>query len=56
MDDDVIARMRARVQQLRKVISLAHDERMIVALQQVIDEGEADIRRLEKEAQGSARH
>jgi predicted nucleic acid-binding Zn-ribbon protein len=50
MSEEVIAGMRARVQQLRKVISLAHDQRMIDALQQVIDSGEADIKKLEKEA------
>lgn len=50
MSEEVIAGMRARVQQLRKVISLAHDQRMIDALQQVIDSGEADIKKLEKKA------
>ncbi|HEX3423872.1 MAG TPA: hypothetical protein VHS33_10800 [Sphingomicrobium sp.] len=50
MSSDLIAHMRARVRQLRKVISLAHDQRMIDALQQVIDSGEADIKRLEEEA------
>jgi hypothetical protein len=53
MDEDVIARMRGRVQQLRKVISLAHDPRMIEIIQKIIDEGEADIAKLEAERQGS---
>ena len=39
--------MRSRVKQLRKVKSLAHDPRMIEAVQRVIDEIEADIKRLE---------
>jgi predicted nucleic acid-binding Zn-ribbon protein len=54
MREDVIAGMKARVQQLRKVISLAHDQRMIDALQQVIESGEADIRKLEEEARRQA--
>lgn len=53
MDEDVIARMRGRVQQLRKVISLAHDPRMIEIIQKIIDEGEADIAKLEAERHGS---
>jgi len=47
MDDDVIAHMRARIAQVRKVMALAHDPRMIEVLQQVIDSGEADIAKLE---------
>lgn len=47
MDDDVLAHMRARVAQIRKVLALAHDPRMIEVLQQVIESGEADIARLE---------
>jgi len=50
MHDDVIARMRDRVTQLRKVMDLAHDERVKRIVKQVIDEGEADIRNLEREA------
>jgi hypothetical protein len=49
MDEELIAHMRARVRQLQKVIQLAHDPRMIEVLQQVIDSGEADIKRLEAE-------
>ncbi len=49
MNDQVIAHMRARVDQIRKVLALAHDPRMIEILQQVIDSGEADIRKLEAE-------
>lgn len=47
MNEDVIAHMRGRIQQVRKVIQLAHDPRMIEALQKVIDEAEGDIRKLE---------
>ena len=49
MHDDVIARMRGRVEQLRKVMSLAHDSHMIELIQKIIDEGEADIAKLEAE-------
>ncbi|HYX47312.1 MAG TPA: hypothetical protein VE820_10895 [Sphingomicrobium sp.] len=47
MDEEVIAHMQARVQQLRKVENLAHDPRMIEMIQQVIDSVEADIAKLE---------
>ena len=47
MADDLISRMRSRAEQLRNVVSLAHDRRVIEAVQRVIDEIEADIRRLE---------
>jgi hypothetical protein len=48
VDEEVIANMRARVHQLRRVVSLAHDQRIIEVLQQVIDSGEADIRKLQE--------
>jgi len=51
MDEEVIAHMRERVQQLRRVMSLAHDPRMIEMVQKIIDSGEADIKRLEAEQQ-----
>lgn len=47
MASDLISRMHGRVKQLRKVKSLAHDPRMIEVVQGVIDEIEADIKRLE---------
>jgi predicted nucleic acid-binding Zn-ribbon protein len=50
MHDELIAHMRARIQQVRKVMALAHDPRMIDALKQVIAEAEADIAKLEAEA------
>lgn len=49
MHDELIANIRARAAQIRRVIALAHDPRMIEALQKVIDEAEADIKRLEAE-------
>jgi ribosome-associated translation inhibitor RaiA len=47
MDNELLARMRGRAEQVRRVMNMAHDPRMIEALQKVIDEIEADIRRLE---------
>jgi predicted nucleic acid-binding Zn-ribbon protein len=47
MHEEVIAHMRGRIQRMRKVISLAHDPRMIEMLEQMIEEAEGDIRRLE---------
>jgi hypothetical protein len=55
MSIDVIARMRGRVEQVRRVLSLAHDPRMIDMLQKIIDEGEADIAKLEAE-KGATNH
>jgi len=49
MHDELIASIRARTEQLRRVVALAHDPRMIEALQKVIDEAEADIKTLEAE-------
>lgn len=49
MHEEVIARMRGRVKQLRKVLRLSHDQRMMEIIQNVIDEGEADIAKLEAE-------
>jgi predicted nucleic acid-binding Zn-ribbon protein len=48
-DDELLGHMRERIRQLRKVMDLAHDPRMIEALQQVIATGEADIKRIEAE-------
>jgi hypothetical protein len=56
MDDDVLTHMRARVAQIRKVLALAHDPRMIEVLQQVIESGEADIARLEADRAESPNH
>lgn len=38
--------MRGRAKQLRRVLSLSHDQRMIDIIQNVIDEIEADVARL----------
>jgi hypothetical protein len=49
MAGEFILRMRGRVKQLRKVESLAHDPRIIEVVRRVIDEIEADIKKLEAE-------
>jgi chemotaxis regulatin CheY-phosphate phosphatase CheZ len=49
MHEEVIARMRGRIRQMRRIIGLAHDREMIAMLSQMIEEIEADIRRLEAE-------
>lgn len=46
MDENVIGRIRDRLQQLRKVRALAHDQRMIAAIEKVIADGEAHIAEL----------
>lgn len=48
MSEELIDRMKDRVRQLRKVQQLAHDPRMIDAIQKITDEGEADIAKLER--------
>jgi predicted nucleic acid-binding Zn-ribbon protein len=50
MTEQVIAHMRARIARTRRVISLARAEEMIAALEAMIEEAEADIRRLEEMA------
>lgn len=50
MSEQVIAHMRARIERTRRVISLAHAEEMIAALEAMIEEAEADIRWLEEMA------
>lgn len=47
MQEELIAHMRARIRQLQRIMSLAHDTEMIVMLQTVINEAEADIARLQ---------
>ena len=49
MDEEVLARMRDRVLQLGKVMSLSHDPRIIKLIQGVIEQVEADIATLEEE-------
>lgn len=46
-DDELIAHMRARVSQVRRIAALAHDPRMIEMLIKLAEEGEADIAKLE---------
>jgi len=47
--EDLLLHMRARIDQLRKVMALAHDPRMIQMIQEIIDTGEADMAKLEAE-------
>ena len=51
--EEVIARIRDRIQQLRKVLRLSHDPRIIKLIEEVIAKGEADIQRLEVERAGA---
>jgi len=49
MEEDVIEKMRARVQKCRLLARQSHDDRIAEALLQRAGEGEADILRLEAE-------
>lgn len=49
MDEEVIAHIRDRVVRVRKIASMAHDPEMIEMLLKLADEGEADIKKLEKD-------
>jgi hypothetical protein len=50
MHDEVIAHIRERVATVRKIIAMAHDPRMIEMLEAMVDQAEADIRKLEAES------
>ena len=54
MHEEVIAHMRSRIEQLRKIIALAHDSRMIAILSDMIVQAEADIAQLESERSSEA--
>ena len=47
MDEEIIAHMRGRVAQVRRIMELAHDREMIRMLGKIIEEAEADLKRLE---------
>jgi hypothetical protein len=47
INEEVIGRMRTRIERTRKIISIAHDPRMIRMLEGLIAQAEADIARLE---------
>lgn len=53
MHDEVIAHMRERILQLRRVIELAHDPRMIEAIEKVIGTIESDLKTLEADSDGT---
>jgi hypothetical protein len=50
MDDDMLRKMRARVEQCRRLASSTTDERAAKALSKMADEVEADLRRLKAAA------
>lgn len=47
MPDDVIANIRARVAQCRRLAEMITDEQAAAILRQMADDGESDLRRLE---------
>ena len=51
MDDEVITKMRARVEQCRRLARTTNDVHVAQVLRQMADEGEADIAKLEMEQQ-----
>jgi hypothetical protein len=42
--------MRDRIERMRKIIALAHDQEMIAIVTEMIAEAEADIRKLEADS------
>ena len=50
MDEELIARLRDRIVLALRVIEMAHDPQVIATLKEVIEEPEAEIRRLEAPA------
>lgn len=51
MDEEIIAHMKERMRQVRRIVELAHGPEMIAILNKVIESGEADIARFEAERQ-----
>ena len=49
MDEHYIARMKQRLESMRKVASLSHDPRIVEIVAQTANELEEDIRKLEAE-------
>lgn len=47
MPEDLIAHMRSRVEQCRRLAEMITDERAVAILKQMAEDGEADLRRLE---------
>ena len=47
MPDDVIANIRARIAQCRRLADLITDDQTAAILRQMADDGESDLRRLE---------
>ena len=52
MSEDLIAHLRSRVEQCRRLAGTINDERTAAILRQMAEEGEADIKRLEAEEGG----
>jgi hypothetical protein len=50
MDEEAIIRMRDRISRARRVIELAHNPEIIALLEELIEEAEADICRMETDA------
>jgi hypothetical protein len=46
MDEQLILNMRDRISRARRAVELAHDAEMVQLLEQMIEEAEADIRRI----------
>ena len=56
MPDDVIANIRARIAQCRRLAEMITDEQAAAILRQMADDGESDLKRLQREqSQRSAR-
>jgi hypothetical protein len=53
--EEVIAEMRARVEQCRRLARTTNDSRVAETLRQMANEGEADIAKLEAEEQNRSR-
>jgi hypothetical protein len=51
MNEQVIAKMRARVEQCRRLARTTNDAHVAHVLRQMADEGEADIAKLEAQQQ-----
>jgi hypothetical protein len=55
VSEDVISRMRARVEQCRRLAETITDERAVAILKQMAEDAEADLKRLSTEESSKAK-
>ena len=54
MDEDIVANIRARVERCRRLAASTTDRQTAAVLQQMAEEGEADLRRMSADDDGES--